>query len=102
MLKSFLVFLDGPFVKVRVDIFPHECSVIVRRVAEIVHFVTVFAEFIHYIWEILVSPAACYVYLCHGCLFDCLCAKIAILSDRQPSGGNQYYEAAYADVGIDH
>ena len=49
-LESLQKFIHSPLIKVRVDILPHKCTMIVRRIAEV----------------ILISPAACYVYLCHS------------------------------------
>ena len=70
MFQAFFIFFDSPFVKVGVNVFPHECSVVVWRIAEVVDFVPAFAEFLHDIREVLVSPAACYIYFCHSQLIS--------------------------------
>ena len=52
------------------------------RIAKVIYFVPIFAKLFYDISEILVSPAACYIYLCHG--FSVLVfAKIENISDRR-------------------
>ena len=65
VLQSLLVVFYAPFFEVRIYILPHECSMVVRRIAEIVDLVSEFAEFSYNLRVISVSPAACYIYPCH-------------------------------------
>ena len=68
LLQAYFEMLDIPFIEIRVNVFPHKGSMIVWRVAEVIDLVAIFTEFLNYIREILVSPAACYVYFCHSLL----------------------------------
>ena len=60
------LFFYIPFIKVWVNVFPIEYTLIVWWVAEIVDFVSGFAEFGHNFWIVYISSAACYIYLCHS------------------------------------
>ena len=65
-LESLQKFIHSPLIKVRVDILLHKCAMIMRRITEVIYFVAELTESLYHIWKILISPAACYIYLCHS------------------------------------
>jgi hypothetical protein len=65
MTQAFLVPGDIPTVKFRIKILPEESTFAVRGIPEIIYFVSAFPKPVHNFRVKLVSPAACYIYLCH-------------------------------------
>ena len=60
------ILLYGPILEVWIYIAPVETALAVRRIAEVIDLMSSFAESCYYIGIEGISPAACYIYLCHN------------------------------------
>jgi hypothetical protein len=65
MFKSLLIVLHIPLVEIRIKVLPEESAFAMRGIAEIVNLVASLTQGIDHLRIVLVSPAACYVDLCH-------------------------------------
>ena len=65
MDQTFLILGERPFRAVRVDFSLAESVSAARRVPEIIHFVSVFPEFLHNLGIVLIAPARRYIDSCH-------------------------------------